>query len=380
MGRTLDPVLTDLDRLLAPISLEHPCGEWLRYQGTYEQVREARREDDAGLPQGVWQSELKRADWGAVEALCSEALVNRSKDLQLAAWLLEAWIQLDRFAGAARGVELMRRLCSDFWEQMYPAIDGQDMTARLAPIQWVNEKLARRLRLLRLTRPSMESVPAYSLADWDVALRNPGEGSPQDAITMAKFQQSVTLTSYQWFAALQKDVFATIDRVRAFDELMDEKAGKLAPGLLQFRSEVSSVEQLLESMLSATRGNEPEPAPAPAREAVSALALQPAADDQAHLPASLSPLPSEADLGAAHCPALPQARIQTRADAYRLLEEIAAFLHQNDPHSPTPYLIWRAVAWGNMHFDELLPELVRDQGELSDLVRLLRLDLPGAVK
>jgi hypothetical protein len=29
-----------------------------------------------------------------------------------------------------------------------------------------------------------------------------------------------------------------------------------------------------------------------------------------------------------------------------------------------------------MHFNELLPELVRDNVELSDLVKLLRLDAP----
>ncbi|HTF64719.1 MAG TPA: type VI secretion system protein TssA, partial [Edaphobacter sp.] len=351
MGPARDPLHTDLDHLMAPISAERPCGEWLRYQGTYDQVREMRREDDAGLPQGVWQSELKRADWGAVETLCAEALVHRSKDLQLAAWLLEAWIQLDSFTGAWRGIELMRRLCSDFWEQMYPALDGQDLAARLAPIRWVNEKLARRLRRLRLTRPGMESVLAYSLADWDVALRNPGDGGQQESITMAKFQQSVTLTSYQWFTTLRQQVLGTIDRVEAFDEFMDEKVGKLAPGLLQFRSEASSVEQLLESMLSVTRGNQPEPV----KEASSALALGSPAESYPGASESLSPAGNQAEFDASQNPASSGVRIRTRADAYRLLEEIAVFLHQNDPHSPTPYLIWRAVAWGNMHFDELLP-------------------------
>jgi type VI secretion system protein ImpA len=376
MGPARDSLLTDLNHLMAPISAEQPCGEWLHYQGTYDQVRAMRREDDAGLPQGVWQSELKRADWGAVETLCAEALVHRSKDLQLAAWLLEAWIQLDSFAGASRGIELMRRLCSDFWEQMYPALDGQDLAARLAPIQWVNEKLSRRLRLLRLTRPGMESVPAYSLADWDVALRNPGNGGQRETITMAKFQQSVMLTSSQWFMALRLEALEAIERVRAFDELMDEKAGKLAPGLLQFRSEASSVEQLLESMHSMTRVNEPEPA----KEASSSLALGPALESYPVTVESLSPAGNQAESNTSQNPAPAGVRIRTRTDAYRLLEEIAAFLHQNDPHSPTPYLIWRAVAWGSMHFDELLPELVRDQGELSDLVRLLRLDLPVAEK
>jgi type VI secretion system protein ImpA len=363
MGRTLDPLFVDLDRLLAPISAERPCGEWLRYEGTHEQIRDARREDDAGLPQGVWQTELKQANWAAVEALCAEALAQRSKDLQLAVWLLEAWIQLDGFAGAARGLQLMHRLCATFWDEMYPEI-ADDLAARLAPLQWVNDKVSRRLRLLRLTHPGMEGITAYSLADWEAILRNPsGDKAAQDG-SMARFQQSVTLTSYQWFSALNEDVLETLRQVRAFDDLIDEKAGKLAPGLIKFRSEATAVAELMETMLDATRSEElvAPPAPEPPPLTLETMIASEAATVE------MDPPPASAG-----------SRLRTRADAYRQLEEIATFLQQIDPHSPTPYLIWRAVSWGNLQFDELLPELIRDQGELSDIIKLLRLDPAGRI-
>src|ERR1700722_6866094 len=70
----------DIEKLLSPISAEHPAGESLRYDGTYDKVRDARREDDASLPQGVWKTELRKADWHVVESLCTEALETRSKD------------------------------------------------------------------------------------------------------------------------------------------------------------------------------------------------------------------------------------------------------------------------------------------------------------
>jgi len=372
MGRVPDPLLIDLDRLTAPITAERPCGEWLRYEGAYEQVRDARREDDASLPQGVWQSDLKRANWAAVEQLCSDALANKTKDLQMAGWLLEAWIQLDGFAGAARGIELMHRLCLGYWEKMYPAIDG-DMTARLSPIQWVNDKLSRRLRLLRVTHPTMEGVSAYSLADWDVALRNPRGASASEAVTLAMFEQSVHLTSYRWFQELAVDVSDTIARVRVFDNLLDEKAGKLAPGLIRFRSEATSIEQLLETMLAASQVDLPE-----AEE--SALVhpeVEVIDDQQKSFATSVS---SSAPVPAASGPQVFAQRagvgIQSRVEAYRLLEEVAEYLYENDPHSPTPYLIRRAVSGGAMHFDELIPELVRDRGELSDILKLLQLDQP----
>jgi len=44
-----------------------------------------------------------------------------------------------------------------------------------------------------------------------------------------------------------------------------------------------------------------------------------------------------------------------------------------EPHSPAPYLVKRAIQWGNMTLPELLPELVRNQSELAELFRLLQL-------
>ena len=386
MSRRLDPLLTDLDRLTAPISTENPCGAWLRYDVTYDEVRSARREDDAGLPQGVWASELKRANWATVEKLCAEALAERSKDLQLAAWLLEAWIQLDGFAGAARGLELMRGLCAAFWDQMYPAL-GDDLAPRLAPIQWVNEKLSRRIRLVRLTQPAMEGMPAYSLADWDFAMRNPGGAAGTDAVSIARFEQSVKLTGYPWFFALQRDINQTTINLAALDNLIDERAAKLSSGLNKFRDEVTSVLRLVEAILADAPSQAPDldpdldPEHDPEHDPDQALALNPV-QTPAHAPsqdrAAVSALAAgpSAEL-ALDVPSLCQAPgIRTRAEAYSLLEEIAIFLHQNDPHSPTPYLLSRAVAWGNMHFDELLPELVGDAPKLSELLKLLNIPAP----
>lgn len=372
MNRTLEPVFTDMDRLLAPVSADNPAGESLRYEGTYDLVREARREDDARIPQGVWQSELKHADWQAVESLCARALAGRSKDLQLAAWLLEAWIQLDGFAGAARGVQLIHGLCQTFWQEMYPPLE-EDLTSRLAPVHWINEKLARRLRLLPLTQPMITGVPEYSLADWDAAMRNPAGSNNGEAPTLAKIEQSASVTPYDWFANLHEDAVAAIEAVRSLDELLDKLAGSQSPGLIRFRSEAETAAQLIATMLDSARARLPVPESAP--EENTALAIS--SDSLAAPSASAEEAP--AGTGAELAP-VPGARIRSRAEAYRLLEEVADYLSRADPHSPTPYLIRRAVTWGGMHFNELLPELVRNQGELSDIVKLLGLEVSPNAK
>jgi len=74
----------------------------------------------------------------------------------------------------------------------------------------------------------------------------------------------------------------------------------------------------------------------------------------------------------------PAPRIRSREEAYQLLAEIAEFLLRAEPHSPTPYLIKRAVAWGRMPLAEVLQELVRDPNDLRAVYSLLGIEGGGA--
>jgi len=78
------------DDLLNPIAGDNPSGPSLRYERVYDQIKEARTEEDDTIPAGAWQRTAKRADFVLVIKLAGEALATKSKDLQLAAWLAEA--------------------------------------------------------------------------------------------------------------------------------------------------------------------------------------------------------------------------------------------------------------------------------------------------
>ena len=78
----------DIQAILAPIPGENPAGESLRYTPVYDDIKEARRADDM-LDLGDWQHEVKTSDWDRVADIAIEALTSRTKDLQIAAWLLE---------------------------------------------------------------------------------------------------------------------------------------------------------------------------------------------------------------------------------------------------------------------------------------------------
>lgn len=65
---------------------------------------------------------------------------------------------------------------------------------------------------------------------------------------------------------------------------------------------------------------------------------------------------------AAAAPAAAGGPIRSRNEAYQRLQEAADWLMENEPHSPTPYLIRRAVSWRDKSLVELLSELVPDDG------------------
>jgi len=65
--------------------------------------------------------------------------------------------------------------------------------------------------------------------------------------------------------------------------------------------------------------------------------------------------------------------IRSRAEAYRMLSDASDYLLIHEPHSPTPYLVKRAVSWGGMTLTQLLRELINDEQDLKTIYNLLGL-------
>jgi len=353
--RTL-PLPADLERLLAPISAENPTGEPLRYAGVYDYIQDARREDDPNLPRGIWKTTLKRADWNGVMVAAMEALETRSKDLQLAVWLLEAWLHLYGVAGVVRGLELLRGLCELYWEEIHPQPEGGDQEYRLAPLFWLNEKLAGILKQLPVTRPEGDAAPSYSLLDWENALRLENlsrTGSsvqiPEGSVTLPRVMASVALTGSAFYAATLEDVRYCIDQIQEIEAILDRRCGRDTLTLHRFAEVLESIEQIATRILTerAERGEEVFP--------------------PAELPAGYG---GHSELEAA-VPLYAESPIRSRAEAYRRLSEAADYLLRTEPHSPAPYLVKRAVAWGGMSLAELLAELLAGNNDVKTIYNLL---------
>ena len=357
------PSGTDFFSFLTPAQPQpqpRPAEEPARAERTHDLIREARRADNPRLPQGVWQRDLKRADWAEVERLATEALRLPPRDLQCAAWLLEAWMHRHGFAGVRAGAELLHRLCAETWEELLPALDARDPEARSPPFHWINEKLSEALASLPITRPETGEEQAHSWADYQAALRREGllasmeprarqraEGA--DEVTPERFAASVAHTPREFYAAMQRELHAAGTALEALQAVLDGRSGAHAPGLGRFRDTVS----LLRSWAEGVLRERPEPALPPAPELMAAGE------------------PVEPAGSAAATSAARGRGIASREEAYRLLADAAEYLRRTEPHSPTPLLVMRAVAWGSKPLPELLLELMNDGYDLNSLRTLL---------
>jgi type VI secretion system protein ImpA len=348
----------DLAAILAPLPGERPTGEALRFAGDYDRIREARREDDASLPQGIWQSELKRANWDEVVRLCTEALTTRSKDLQIAGWLFEALVQRDGFAGMPVGLGILIGLCRAFWPALYPEIEEGDLSYRVAPFEWLNAHLPQTLFRLSLTQPGIVTPVAYGWEHYANALRleqvhkaNPN-AKPPAGVRIAAFEAGVAATPSAYYRGVLAGIAASLGLLGELDRELEEKCGKEAPSLAGLRGALTNIQGLLLNVLR-NRGEVPvmaEPskaAPAPA---------EPAEPAEAE-----TPPPSHDGV------------IHDREQAYQLILEVAEFLARTEPHSPTPYLLRRAYSWGMMPLHELLGEMSRGRNDMAALFELLGL-------
>ncbi len=349
-----------VEDFLLPVAGADPAGPPLRYDGTYDAVRDARRADDPGLPQGIWTRDLKRADWEGAAALCEAALRERSKDLQLCAWLLEAWLHLHGFAGAAAGLGVMHAVAERFWDGVHPR-DDDACEARALVVEWLDGVVADALALVPVTAPSVADPDTHTWAAREAALRLENQArrdagaaeraEGEGAVTLARFDRAVSLTPTAVFAAADASLRSAEDAAGRLQALLDERCGAAAPGLLRTRGVLQALLGWTVQVL-ASRPAEP---PASPEEPMSAPA-----------PGGPPPAPDAAPpaFSGAAGPA-------SRDEAFRWLRAAADYLEATEPHSPVPHLVRRAVGWGGLSLQELMMDFQRSGYDLGTLYVLL---------
>jgi type VI secretion system protein ImpA len=362
----------DLEALLAPIPGDAPQGTDIREDfsatSAYSRLRDARseaRDAERGQEQGDPDARDPAPLWRTVRELALTTLTDTTKDLEVAAWLTEAYVRSHSLAGLTAGARLMGGLAERYWDVLFPLPDDYGMETRVAPVTGLNGRdgngsLIQPLHMTVLfNRPDGSPCAYYQfrqseqLGSLDAARRQQRiEGG---AMSFDDVEREARAAGGGRFATLLAQARAAHDAWQAMAAVIDKRAGADGPS-------TTAVRDLLAGVVEVARRF----APAEVAQATA----------QTDAVATASGEPATATGGGLDRIAASPGQIASREEALRALGDIATFFRRTEPHSPLSYTLDEAVRRGRMTLPELLAELVADADARNAILNSLGIRPP----
>lgn len=378
------PLSFDFDPAVfsSPIDGDHPAGENLQASDGGRAVRSAlrdlreearrieRKADEGDVSDGGWPA--ARVIWRDVRDRALGILETRSRDLDIAAMGIEALARTDGFAGLAAGFSLVTSLVTSQWDVLYPVPDPEDgpvdeattIEERLLPLQrlvGLDSDGLLQSAILHVPLTSGRGGEEYGLCHWRSSRELVNEESDEKiklavergAVSPDQFQQAVASTDPGQLKAIFADLAAAAD----------------------------NWETLSDAVVTASSGMGVLPA-GPFRdlfeECGSAFAVFAPDVVATHEPAEGGgggeSQGGEDEVSESGETAIAAGGVGSRDQAFRQLEQIAAFFERHDPHSLIAAQIRNVVRLGRLSREDYYRQLLRDEAALALLFRAAGLD------
>lgn len=337
------------DDLLNPIPGDNPSGASLRYERVYDQIKEARTEDDESIPTGDWQRQAKKADFPLVIRLAGEALATKSKDLQLAAWLAEAHVKREGIGLIQPCIKLFQDLQEQFWDTLHPEIEDGDVGMRAVPIEWAANRIATILREASITRDGLNfyqyresrSVGYEADAESSDTKREARTLAIEDGkITAEDFDKAFASTSKSWYLQMDESLRSAAETLDTLQTYCEEKYGDDSPGFGKLRNALEEVGQVIGVLLNEKRKLEPD------EQVEGAVEEEPDAEAEAEAEAEATP--EAKPVARARASKSLSAEPVDREDAIARVQACARFLQTDNPASPVAYLLQSALRFAEL--------------------------------
>jgi len=362
------PDVLDFDKLLAPISDEKPTGDDLRGNAgptaPYYKVKDARsaaraaeRQMEGGL------ADAPPADWKAVTTPAIKAIGESSKDLEIAAYLIEGLCRTHGFGGLRDGFKLARELVERFWDTLYPTPDEEGIATRVAPLTGLNGDDAEGTLIAPINRIPITDSPSQGRLTYSHYMQAAATGRILDpeqkeerikagAMHMELIQKAVADTPASFYHDAYADLNLALEEFAGLGTALENAAGSTAPPTSAIRGALTNV---LDAIKDVARAKLPV-APPPASEETES-------EGGSDGGGSSDGTPSDGRGGER----LPT--IRNRDDALYAITVLAEYFRRTEPHSLIPYALEQAVRWGRMSIPDLFAELIPDNNPREALFK-----------
>ena len=359
----------ELEGLLKVISDEAPCGIDCSFSNEFYAIKKARIQDDPLLEQGDWVAEPKQADWAFVSSQSIELLTEKTKDIRLYGWLLEAWSNLYGFEGIAKGLELTQQSLTEFWMLLHPEIAEDDLDQRLGLLQGLINQLPVLIKKTAITNTAI----SYSLMDYEALLHQQNlrrkHAEDYDDVptntSLEQFEQELFNTSKSFQYKNYQAFLEILKQWNILREVLDGLMGVDAPSFAAIESQLESLHSNLKKIYKTEAfGLQPAITTADSVDEKSAADQQTSTQLTEHIAVAAS---------AINQPFQPhiQSHVANREQAMQVLQEISDYFQLNEPHSPVSYMLQKTIKWSQMPLHEWLAQVIKHEDPLEAVHEIL---------
>jgi type VI secretion system protein ImpA len=312
--------------LMQPLSSDAPCGADLEDSQLLASF-------DAFRLFGQMMPLTPAPDWRAIEEKSRQAL-EKSKDFRLLAHLSAATLRTKGLFSFLGTLNVAAHWLEQYWDHVFPRID-EDAILRKNALNAFADRIAiidgvRRHPIVRHSQ-----LGSFSLRDIDIAMgRAPlpaGEQAPDAAHVHAAFAAN----SIEELRTLSGAAATALDALRRVDAKVRETVGSEAtPDFDPLTNQLTQMGRVLNEALA----RHPEREASDGAQERSSGALEFAESRRSAAPSA----------------------INSRQDAIRALEAVAAYFRQHEPSSPIPIFIDRSIRLVGKNFLEVLNDVAPD--------------------
>ncbi len=369
--------------LLEPISDERVHGEDLRehpeWSADFHALRDQRNAIRAQERKVLDLADLYAlaTEWQPIRQQCIEMLETRSKDVEILAWLIEASVRTEGFAGLAQALELAEAMLKQYWGTLHPMPDEEGISATLFPLTGLNGDNGEGTLIMPIRMaPVLMTPEGEPVSTWDY-IKSSELAQIQDetrrqrkidegAKTVEQWQQLIVGRDREALKASARAIDACRKRFSAIEDFLYEHCGHESPPTSAIKNILSlawealgSLARVDESILGTVEVAEVEPVTESATGEVVSEAPRPepvtrqaaAFDPETYVPAS-------------------------RDEALVMVSRLSTYFKECEPHSPISYQMQRVERWGRMELAELMEELLDDEAVRGQFFRLIGLSGP----
>lgn len=347
----------EINDLIQPITDDAPTGSDPREDVTpnsnYYLLKEVRNTARAKERKALIDEDNAQAipsDWRPILEQVPKILKNDCKDLELVAWLIEALCRLHGFKGLTYGFNLAHNLIEQYWDDIYPTPEPEDLSERLAPLIGLNGiesegSLIQPIKSIVITEGQSEgpfSTWQYEQAmdvdrlDKDKQTKKIESGS----IALEDVEISIKESSDRFYIELNDDINNAIEAFSKLSASMD-KAMLGEPQPTSYISQClkvcsNSVQHIAANILKKSN--------------VVAENINEESTDES----------TESNENNDGFESGISKQMHSRTQAIAQLDLVAEFFRKTEPHSPMSYAIEQVVRWSDLSLPELLQELITD--------------------